>query len=455
MKKRLSALIFFISIISIISFSATYSVRPVTVSTNAGNKATVYATVTSDMNDTFLIMPIRWSSWVFPSKYYIQINEGETKKIPIDIVPFESINPGTYTVMINGYSVDKDEMFNGPVIVTVEKPYSVKFGKMYITGKFVPLGNATIKTTISNIGTKTISNLVIEKYIYKNNDLLNKSSETISINPGNEKDISFTINIPEGDHGSYEIYLIAKRDEVMDKVSNSFNIENVAILKESKRPLNIIFTKGEVIKVTNLGNVDKTYTYKIKVSNFDKNSLSTNGALNGNEIDWSVDVKPGETKEIYYKVSYLPYLLLIVVLIFAGWLAFFKSKSLKIHKKIVKKDGSISILIEIENSTGKELKSVVIEDSVIPIFKILPHEYGPLFKVKKKKDRFVISWNIPSLHPGEQRILSYDIHEVIGVNGNIEFGPAKITYKVNGRGYKVFSNPGSVEMGNKLDVAEK
>jgi len=456
MKRMISLVIVFISVVSMISFSTIYSVRPVSSTTNAGKKTTLYANIESDINDTFLIIPMRWSQWVFPSKYYIPINKGETKKIPIDIIPFESINPGTYTVMINGYSVKTDMMYNGPVILNVEKPYSAKFGKMFITGEFIPLGNVTIKTSISNLGTKTLQNLVIDRYVYKDDIIINKTTEQITINPNDQKEISFEMNIPEGAKGVYKILFTAKQDgKILDKISDSFNVENLAILREYKKPLNIIFTKGEIVRIENLGNIEKEYTYDTEVSNFEKKVLFTNGVIDGNKIKWDVIVKPGETKELYYKISYFPYIILVIILGAVTWFIFFKMKSLRIYKKVVKKDGSLSVLIEIENSTGKELKSVTVEDSIIPIFKILPHRYGPLFKVKKKKDKFKIIWNIPTLKPDEQRILSYDIHEVIGVNGNIEFGPAEITYKINGKTFKVKSNTSFLEMGNKLKVNEK
>ncbi len=451
MKKEL--LLIFICLASAVF--ASYTVEPVAVKVSAGAKTTVTARITSEINDTYLIVPLRWSQWVFPSQYYVSIKSGETKTVPIEIIPFESANPGTYTLMINGYSVEKGQIYQAPVVLTVEKAYFVKFDKMYITGSFRPLGNVTVETALRNLGTKTFSGTVV-RYVYRDGELLEKEETEVSIDPNDAERIRFQFSIPAGATGHYKVVLAALKDrKIFHKISDGFDVERVAILDVNERPLNIIFTKGKKIVVKNLGNVEKKYTNEINLNRFEEKVLSTNGVVEDGKIKWNVDVGPGETITLYYKINYVPYIILVITLVVVGWFALFKMKSLHVHKRIVKKDGSITVLIELDNTTGRTIKSITVKDEVIPIFKILPHRYGPLFKVKKKKNKFEVVWNIPSMSPGEQRILSYDIHEVIGVSGNIEFSPAEVSYKVGDKELRIHSNGCSVEMKSKIAVKEE
>ncbi len=435
-----------VSILSMASFSLKYSITPVKVDVESGSGANVTAHINSDINDTFLIVPVRWSSWVFPSEYYVEVNPGETN-IPIKIIPFEDTIPGTYTVMINGYSVSSGKMYDGPVIVSVSRPYFIKISDVYVYGSSFPTGNVTIKFKIKNYGTKSISNLNITMSVVKNGETVFSNSVQESLNPGDDREERFNFTIPAGAKGTYIIKIIAHSDKKMySEKSESLKIENKAIIKTTEIPYNVIFTKGKKIRIKNLGNVPKEYEYQIPISKFDSNVLHTNGNEIDGKITWKITVKPNEEKIIYYKVSYFPYVALLIVLILIAWYVSKRAQMIHVTKRIVKKDGSISILIEIDNTSGKEIKSVLVKDTMMPIFKILPHEYGPLFKVKKRKNNFEIIWNIPSMKSGEQRILSYDAHEIIGVHGNIEFPPAEITYKINGKVYHVTTNQASVKM---------
>ena len=429
-----------------ISFASTYSVTPVEVSTEPGAAANVIAHITPVENDTFLIVPLRWSSWVFPEKYYVSVISGEPTSIPVKIIPFEDVIPGTYTVMINGYSVSSGKMYNGPVIVHISKAYFVKINSLYIYGQAVPLSNLTVIASVKNYGTKS-TDVRVNKKIYANGELIYSNFTTISLNPGEEKNVSFTFELPAGAHGTYTFDVVASSGpKIFSEKKESVNIESKAIISKTETPYNIIFTFGKKITVENLGNVPKTFEYSTKLSKFYRNVLSTNGEVNGDEVSWKVKLNPGDKYTLYYKVNYFPYILLLIALAIVGWYITTRTQVIHVSKRIVKKDGAISVLIEIDNSTGREIKSITVRDTMIPIFKILPHEYGPLFKVRKKKSNFEIVWNIPSMAPGEQRILSYDAHEVIGVHGDIEFGPAEITYKIRGKEMKVTTSGASVRM---------
>ncbi len=433
-------------IISSVSFAFAYSVSPVKVDTEPGVAASVIAHITSTENDTFLIVPLRWSSWVFPEKYYVSVVSGEPTAIPVKIIPFEDVIPGTYTVMINGYSVNSGKMYNGPVIVHISKAYFVKINSLYIYGQAVPLSNLTVIARLKNYGTKS-TDVRVDKKVYANGELTHSNFTTISLNPGEERNVSFTFELPVGAHGAYTFDIVASSGpKIFSEKKESVSVESKAIIDRMEVPYNIIFTSGKKIVVKNLGNIPKTFEYSKSFSKFAMNVLLTNGNVRENDVSWKIVLNPGDEYTLYYKVNYFPYVLLLIVLAVIAWYITTRTQMIRVSKRIVKKDGAISVLIEIDNSTGREIKSITVKDTMIPIFKILPHEYGPLFKVRKKKSNFEIVWNIPSMTSGEQRILSYDAHEVIGVHGDIEFGPAEIMYKIKGKTMKVTTGGASVRM---------
>ena len=81
----------------------------------------------------------------------------------------------------------------------------------------------------------------------------------------------------------------------------------------------------------------------------------------------------------------------------------------------------------------REIRNVVIEDYVPPILKLVKRFPTLKPKIKKSGDKIKLTWNIQSLKPGEEVIISYRVKPIVEIVGTLKLPQAKIKYVDKGK----------------------
>jgi hypothetical protein len=163
---------------------------------------------------------------------------------------------------------------------------------------------------------------------------------------------------------------------------------------------------------------------------------------------WNFVLAPGEEKTINCAYNYLFLLLLAVLALFFGVMAYSVSKKdIALKKSLmgkvsrIKGDEEIRVCLEIINKTNKEIASISLEDFVQPLFRIKNEFSVKPAKITRKGDDIKLTWHIGRLEPKETRVFVYSIVPKVGLGGEYSFSLSRVIYPANGFKKTVLSNP--------------
>ena len=148
--------------------------------------------------------------------------------------------------------------------------------------------------------------------------------------------------------------------------------------------------------------------------------------------EWTQELNPGERIEISLKTNYyLPFIVLLLILIAFVVFKIVTAPDVKISKKTVRvrtKSGAFAakIIVSIKN-TGKTIKNVKVIER-LPVFtEVLPDKFGVITPTEIKKRGLV--WDFDKLESGEERMFSYIVYSKINVFGKLEVPATVVTYR--------------------------
>lgn len=158
---------------------------------------------------------------------------------------------------------------------------------------------------------------------------------------------------------------------------------------------------------------------------------------------WAREIGPAESLEVNVSTNYLYPLLIILGIVLIAYLAYLYNSSVLVVKKRVNfvrtKGGEFALKVTLNVSTRKSVEKVTIIDRLPGIVKI--HErFGiyPPDRIDSSKRR--LEWDIPYLHPGEERVFSYIIYSKVAVIGRFELPATLAKYEFSGKSQESLSN---------------
>jgi len=257
----------------------------------------------------------------------------------------------------------------------------------------------------------------------------------------------------EGDH---DITIkVFERGQLRGSKTNKITLTSNPDIEEQRQiNKNFLSTNIKIIK-NNIGNEQITKKVKYPITKFQRIFTSTTPEaiiLNENENKyyfWSFTLEPDQEYIIEintdYKVLFVIALLIIFVI---GLLSYFKTKNINITKKVFRiksdKEGisDLKILLHIKNRTMQDIHHIKILD-FIPSSAKLSEDFGTLNpgKTEKNDQGIRLTWDILTLEPGEERIISYKIHSKIHISGKMTLPQAIVKYrKKNKKHTQILSN---------------
>ena len=301
-----------------------------------------------------------------------------------------------------------------------------------------PVKNVTVPLKILADGTT----------IYEENYFIEEGSNQVSI-----ENVSLPQDMYAGNH-TITVELVFSDDVV---VSNNINAPvtsyHKCVVEETSKVS--IFGKHYEAKVKNVGTEEATCLVSSDLSGVEKLLLGkvTEGyTTEGGKIKWELNMSPFSEATVQYDVNYVPLLIIPFIIVGAIYAAWYFTRKVSISKELVdykRHPGfmDLKIQVRIRNLTGNVLKHVKIYDP-LPAFIKEVRDYGTIpGEVKKKGKEKVVTWEIDSLNPKEERVLSYKVRTSIEVLGSVNFKPAKVEYRDEKGEKKIdYSNILSIEI---------
>jgi hypothetical protein len=272
--------------------------------------------------------------------------------------------------------------------------------------------------------------------------------------------ISRTITLPDLLAGDYLVEVRVTPSVIGDELTDEarFTIEPVHNVVEAVEKESTVLYDEITVTVHNQGNVvERDYAVDQRVSNDFITGFITDPtdcfeeASGRNVCEYVIgELEPGEQTIISYRIehwkSYIPYAVLVVIIIAIISLSFVKATNPKIKKRYVKKgDRKHSIILEIKNPFLHDLKNVIVRDWVSPLANVRLDEFEPMKPVVRKSDAGTeLIWKLGNVRPKEHRILSYKINTMI--EGSFKMPRAYARYSDDkGSMSRIYSSPIVVE----------
>lgn len=160
------------------------------------------------------------------------------------------------------------------------------------------------------------------------------------------------------------------------------------------------------------------------------------------KYEWQRELKPGESWSVTSTTNYtFPFILLILLIALSVLIYRTASTVVVVRKRVspVKtRGGQFALKVQLSIRARRTLSNLRLTDAVPAMTKLYEHFGTKPDKIDASTRR--ISWHIPHLHSGEERVVSYIIYSNVAVLGRIELASAMLTYEHNNAVHQAFSN---------------
>ncbi len=377
--------------------------------------------------DTFRIIPEGMPPWLFVYPSIMTLGTGSSGTVEISLSPNAPANTYVYTLKVLG-SKGNEIWKNQFVFVVKEKEERENPGwiRLSCPEKVDPGETLLLNVDVdSNLLPATLDLIVLKdkSVIATFSKDLTKSSETVPL------------KISETDEpGTYVVRGVVRGKGIVN--STSFEINSVKKVDIEKKIESRFLGKVVKIYAKNSGNIPVKDAVSLKIPVYERFVISTEPPTairrEGKEyrVSWEYSIKPGERTLVgSYRVDYTPYFLILALLLIALVIVFQTSKPVDIKKRfeVVQEEGStrIKVVLNVANTSDKDIEDVVLVDRVpgicnISKFSILQPE------VKETKDGYELRWDLGTLKPGEERLMSYELVLGFGIVGELTLPEPKV-----------------------------
>lgn len=206
-----------------------------------------------------------------------------------------------------------------------------------------------------------------------------------------------------------------------------------------------LFSYAEYMHLYNDGNDDavkqvkiqKTFFQRIFTTSSDKaTKLKENGVT---YMTWNIPLKPQESYDLSVKTSY-NILVIIALIIIASILLYYLFRSPILLYKRAKIIASteegvteVRVKLHLKNRSGREIRNVKVIDRHPKIVSLVEETntvgaLRPTKMLSADKVHSLLMWNLDTLEPYEERLLTYTLNSKLNIVGNIHLHTAKARF---------------------------
>lgn len=377
--------------------------------------------------------------WDLRTQDNLRIPVGVGLKTKLYLKPL-NVNPGLYTIPIT-VRLSRTELYERQnLLLEVTSSIQPKYGYIPAVRGVVsmkpvidPREDVEITLHVENQNVLNVSRADVKV----RSQLINKDYTT-TIEGLQKKTITFKAQIdpftkPQKDLLKVSLFSFDKegRSYQYDLVPVSYEVMQFGDLKKEINEDTGLLRTIAVIKLENTGNAEKEEQVSLKAG-FLKRIFSSSEpkAQKGNGVlEWTVNLKPGETRNIEVVTNYWSLVVIILLFVLTGT-AYFTLRSPLVIRKSARilntKEGGLTelkVLIHLKNIGSHKLTNVNIIDIVPKLAEHVRHaEQGTLEPSKimlHDKKGTILKWNIQEVEPGEERIITYRMKSSLSIIGGV------------------------------------
>ena len=266
------------------------------------------------------------------------------------------------------------------------------------------------------------------------------------------------------DPGRYDVELVVRHEDSSTS-AREWNARQQVVVDEYKNlDISSDFSKNLIkdearIVITNLGNIEDTFTYTISHNGFmslffgaelsdgkDLDYTTKNG-----EVELSIPLQKGEQVEFVYYYNFIPlYVILFVIAVLVMYIYLRKtSNPLSVETRIyeVKKDShegvkSIKLRIGFENIRSEEIESLRMIFRMPNYLSVKDDSFllTPPKQVLKGNSHYKLVWDFKRFEKEDSRILGFKLVNSKGILGDVRIEDLEFEVKINGRVRKYYSS---------------
>ncbi len=375
--------------------------------------------------------------WTTLDTYLVTLDDNGTATVALTIAPTHAITLGLYKISLVATELDTGESRTRDIFIHISKGDSIIVDHIFVKGDPEPLGTLTLSFSLSNVGEVPYKDALLY-YTINASNVLAVGDEPLGLNPGESTTINQDFVLARGTPpGTYEISaIVTANGKQLTQEKQFFTVSKKPVVRQEVNEETGFLVRERSVTIFNHGNdaatdVSVTDTLGGLASFFFLGTQPT--AVDDNIFTWRVaSLDAGEAAVISYRIDYTPLLFFAVAIVLAGWYVFARSRKLVLVKRVLEQKRidettTFTVGITVHNKSGRVLDNVLVSDVVPPIFKIGD---APGMKPQRKKTESgtEVRWKLSGLKKGEERVLTYKITPVFGVNGVIRLPPAHARY---------------------------
>ncbi len=387
----------------------------------------------------------------------VDVGSGQTKDVNVRVQMKDTVLPNdNYGTYVHVEDISKPESkLDHNLVLRVIPPDEVVSVTTSVPKLIAPGNEFSVDVTFKNNMNIQLSNIVANV-----GSEMFEEKKTMILFPLQKRTETFKFKIPSmAKPQDYSFTVRVYHDGVLNgNFDQRFSVSQNADVKQEVTVEKSFLTEVITVTKTNFGNFVATEYYDYPASRFDRMfiSSSVDSSKDSSGLHWMFAVNPGEKMVLKIKRSYLPLLiLLVVVALFSAVSYYLLTRGMIVRKKIFRLmkgahgAAQFTVMLHVKNRTSGTVKDLV-------IYEILPNMINPSTHfgtlkpdtTQKGESGTKLIWKIPELTKGEERIISYQVDSKIEVIGTVALPPCMLRYKTHkGRVVNVRSNPVSLSIG--------
>jgi len=390
-------------------------------------------------------------------RYIIALNASSSANVTLNIYPTLTAREATYSTKLVVSSIYTDEKLEKELIIRIKRQIPLMITQSFLEKNFYyPNESLNLIIEIKNSAI-LLQNATLKFEILYGNKILKSEEIKIEVPAKESLNFTFSSSLDKFLPGVYKVKgSLFYEEKLAGLIEKEFEVARVVDFEVEKGERTEFLSQMFEYFVKNVGNDFATYELKVEIKPYLRYLISYSQEPEFLETDgkmfliWRISLNPEESIKIYYRINYLPLLLLVLFFVVLIYLIIRKSFEVSISKFVTHKGAlvpkkAIKILIEVKNKTRSSVKNVVIEDLVPPILKVVEKFETLKPEIKKVSDGTKLTWKIANLNPDEERVLSYYITPMLHVVGTIRLPPAKIHYMTKKKKKVKVSNKATIK----------
>ncbi|MFH1408386.1 MAG: hypothetical protein ABIH34_00620 [Nanoarchaeota archaeon] len=405
-----------------------------------------------------------WDIYTDPrNEYIISLLPNESKTVRLVMRPLYIAGLGSYKVLLDvnvktiGDSLRKIipvEIVSGEPIYVDYLP-DVRLSAEISSETIDPREQLTVTINIKNNNPRNVDglNLVVsskttseQRTLYLGHDEQRKETFILTFDPL-EKPKKDAVNIVAS-------YVTQEKTYAWEVLPIGFTIEPYTDLKKDISEEGSFLQKTTTIVYNNVGNTERSTLARFEVSPIASLFTKTDPPAkltkeeDGYAYFWNVNLgeQQGDTPEsitITIDQNYRIILYIVIIIVLVILVYYWKRSPIVISKSIaeVKRGGDeksggihrMKVIIHIRNRTKHGFEQIKVVDRVPNITEIeSDFDIGtlkPSKVLRKQKKATLVIWNLHSLEPFEERIITYQLRSKLHIIGGIELPATKVKFK--------------------------